>query len=262
MPEVPTEAEQMDRVLTAVRDLLGEDLVGAYLHGSATLGGLRPRSDVDVLVVSRRRLSRDERAGLTARMIEVTGHPRPVELTVVVQDEIRPWRYPPRMELQFGDWLRPALDRGEEPWPEVNPDLAPLVRMAVEADRALLGPPARDVFDPVPRADFVEALAHGVAELLQDLDSDTRNVILTLARVWSGIETDRVMSKDAAADWALPRLPETLRPVLDRARRIYVTGDEDRWDDVRPLVHAYAQRMAAQIDRARAAAVAAALPPR
>ena len=109
----------------------------------------------------------------------------------------------------------------------------------------------RSVFDPVPRSDFVAALAHGVDGLLDELETDTRNVVLTLARIWSGIVTDEVLSKDAAADWALPRLPEHLRPVLARARAIYLGDEEERWDDIRPQVRAYAEHVAAEIERAR-----------
>lgn len=47
--------DQIELLLAGVRDVLGEELVGAYLFGSAVLGGLRPRSDLDVMVVSSRR---------------------------------------------------------------------------------------------------------------------------------------------------------------------------------------------------------------
>src|SRR6266540_352922 len=33
------------------------------------------------------------------------GPARPVELTIVVQSEVRPRRYPPRRELWYGEWL-------------------------------------------------------------------------------------------------------------------------------------------------------------
>jgi hypothetical protein len=49
---------------------------------------------------------------------------------------------------------------------------------------------------------------------------NTRNVVLTLPRIWSAVATDNVLSKDSAAAWALPRLPEEHRPVLERARAI------------------------------------------
>ncbi|MFI1386156.1 nucleotidyltransferase domain-containing protein [Embleya sp. NPDC020886] len=42
----------------------GGDLIGAYLHGSSVLGGLKPASDVDVLLVSRRSMDKRERRAL------------------------------------------------------------------------------------------------------------------------------------------------------------------------------------------------------
>ena len=184
------------------------------------------------------------------RLLTVSMRPRPVEVTLVVQSEVRPWRYPPRMDLQYGDWWRAEFERGDvEPWPSTtNPDLAPLIRMVLAADRPLLGPRPAAVFDPIPRDDFVAALAHGVEGLRQDLEWDTRNVVLTLARVWNGIETDQLVSKDAAADWALARLPDRLRPVLATARDAYLGLVADRWDDRHAEVRAYADHVTAVID--------------
>ncbi|MGH3084374.1 MAG: hypothetical protein ACRDNP_10010 [Gaiellaceae bacterium] len=44
--------KQLQQLMFVVRDVLGKQIVGAYLHGSAVLGGIRPRSDIDVLAVS------------------------------------------------------------------------------------------------------------------------------------------------------------------------------------------------------------------
>ena len=113
--------EQIDLVLAAVRDVLGDGVVGAYLFGSAVLGGLRPHSDLDVMVVSRRRTTRHQKQQLVAHLLAVSRRPRPVELTIVVHGEIRPWRYPPRMDFQYGDWWRSQFERGElEPWPSAT----------------------------------------------------------------------------------------------------------------------------------------------
>jgi streptomycin 3"-adenylyltransferase len=61
-----TAREQVAEVLQALRDVLGADLVGVYLHGSAALGGLRAQSDIDVLAVSARRMAHDEKERLVA----------------------------------------------------------------------------------------------------------------------------------------------------------------------------------------------------
>jgi predicted nucleotidyltransferase len=249
----PAERAQIERALAGVRDALGTDLVGAYLFGSAVLGGFGPRSDLDVMVVSGRRMSQEEKRRLIAHLREASMRPRPLELTVVVRREIRPWRYPPEMDFQYGDWWRAEFERGEvEPWgSRVNPDLASLITMVLAAGSPLAGPPAGDVFDPVPPADYAASLAAGVDGLLAELGTDTRNVVLTLARIWAGIVTGDLRSKDAAADWALPRLPQELRPVLARARAIHPGEEAERWDDLRAATRAFATDLASRIERAR-----------
>ena len=246
---------QAEGVVRLVRDVLGDDVVGAYLHGSAVLGGLRPHSDVDVLVVSRRPLRAEERSSLVDGLLDISGArarrgpARPVELTVVVQPDVRPWRYPPRSDFQYGEWLRDEYERGRVPSPAPSPDLAPLITMVLLGNTALSGPPPADVLDPVPRADLVRALLAGVPDLLADLEEDTRNVVLTLARVWATLATGTVTSKDAAADWVLDHLPPEHRPVLARARAVYLGNEEDRWDDLLPHVRGYADHVVAAIRR-------------
>ena len=214
-----TPEEQIEQALEGLRDILGAELAGAYLFGSAVLGGLRPRSDLDLFVVSKRRTTREEKRRIVAHLLEVSGRgPRPIELTIVVESEIRPWRYPPTMDFQYGEWLREEFEGGDlEPWSTTNPDLASLVTMVLLADRPLLGPPPAELLDPVPRSDYVKAIA-GIESLLDELESDTRNVILTLARIFSSLATGMVRSKDEAADWVLARLPEEHRaPARPRA---------------------------------------------
>jgi predicted nucleotidyltransferase len=241
--------DQIELLLTIVRDVLHKDVVGAYLHGSAVLGGLRPRSDLDVMVVSRRRTNRAEKQQLISQLLAHSRQPRPLELKIVVKDEIRPWRYPPRMDFQYGDWWRSAFQRGElEPWPSAtNPDLASLVRMVLLGNTPLLGPPPREIFERVPRRDYVEALVHGIGGLLQTVESDTCNVVLTMARIWSGVLTDEVHSKDAAAEWALPRLPAQHRGVLIKARAMYLGDEKEDWEDLHMEARAYADHVAAEI---------------
>jgi predicted nucleotidyltransferase len=229
--------------------------VGAYLHGSAVLGGLRPRSDIDVLAVSRRPTTKDEKRRLVERLVAMTGTTDPVppwtiELTIVVEAQIRPWRYPPPLDFQYGEWVRREFERGKfEPWPASDPDLALLITIALRGNRPLYGPPPSEVFDPVPRADCTRAMLAGLAGLLDRLDEDTRNVLLTLARIWCTVATDEILAKDGAADWALVRLPEAQRAPLARARAIYLGDEEERWDDLAPRVRPHAEHVVGEIRR-------------
>ncbi|MGW2230160.1 aminoglycoside adenylyltransferase family protein [Streptomyces formicae] len=246
---------QTDDVVCLVREVLEPvGLIGAYLHGSAVLGGLRPHSDIDVLAVVRHPTTASLRRALTEGLLAVSGHPdhgtplRPVELTVVVQDDIRPWTYPPRCEFQYGEWLRDTYLRGGTPEPGPGPDLALLVTMVLAGRASLFGPAPDDVLDPVPAADLTRAMTSGVPELLAELDTDTRNVLLTLARIWTTLATGDIKSKDAAADWALERLPAEHRPVLARARAVYLGGEEERWDDLLSQVAPHAAYVVKEIE--------------
>lgn len=230
--------EQLRRVVSVIEQVLGEETLGAYLLGSAVLeGGLRPASDLDVFAVLRRRTSREEKVALVDALLPISGRKteigrwRRVELTVVVQSEVRPWRYPPSMDFQYGDWLRDEFENGNaEPWrTRVNPDLAVLITMVILANRPLLGPPPADLLDTVPSADLRKAAMHGIESLRSDIASDTRNVLLTFARIWATFVTGTIHSKDAAAEWALHRLPDQYRPALARARAGYLADEQEIW---------------------------------
>lgn len=250
-----TDRDQISAVVAVVQEVLKQELIGAYLHGSAVLGGLRSRSDIDVLAVAARRMTPDERGRLVTHLLAVSGDdpdaapPRPVELTIVVWPEVRPWRHPPTMDFQYGEWLREELESGElGPGPSrTNPDLAPIVTMTLLGEAVLVGPPPSEVLDPVPGADLVEALVAGVPQLLDEIDPDTTNVVLTLARVWNGVVTQGVQSKDAAAAWVLPRLSSDHQAVLARARDIYLGVEAESWDDLRGALRPFADAVVAHV---------------
>jgi streptomycin 3"-adenylyltransferase len=191
----------------------------------------------------------NQRRRLAERLLALSMRPRYLELTIVVQSDVRPWRYPPHMDFQYGDWLRDELERGDVPPPAHNPDLAALITMTLLNGKPLVGPPPAEVFAPVPHDDLIRAGVDELDGILADLDGDTRNMLLTLARIWSTAETGEIRSKDAAADWAIPHLPEEQRPVLERARDGYLSGDYGTWDDVD--VRACADYVVGEIRRPR-----------
>lgn len=244
------ERRQLDRVVALVRDVLGDDLLGAYLYGSAVLGGLKAGSDLDVMAVATRATTDEQKRRLAGGLMEISGRPRRVEVTIVVQSAVRPWRYPPRLDFQYGDWLRDRFEGGNlEPWAErAHVDLVTLLAMTRRASAPLVGPPPTEVLDPVPHEDVVRATAGDVDWLVGEVEADTANALLTLARIWNTLATGEIPSKDAAADWALERLPDRHRPALERARDVYLGEAEDRWDDLAPA-RAAARHVASEIER-------------
>jgi predicted nucleotidyltransferase len=245
---------QIAAVLALIDAVMGEDALGIYLYGSSMMGGLQKYSDIDLMVISTRPTTREEKQRLARHLLTISGvdpdaAARPIELTIVAHSEVQPWRYPPRFDFQYGDWMRREFEAGEvEPWATtVCPDLALLLTQVMIAGTALVGPPASTLLEPVPYHDFMTATLSELDRLLLDLDADTRNVLLTLARIWCTVETETIRSKQDAAAWALRRLPPEPRPALARARAIYLGEAPDRWQDVAPLVRPCADLLVTRI---------------
>jgi predicted nucleotidyltransferase len=251
--------DQLTKVVALTSEVLRGGLLGVYLHGSAVFGGLMPRSDLDVLAVTNRLTTPEERRALIERLLPISGRGDPsgqsrsVELTMVVGADVRPWRYPPRLEFMYGDWWRADFEAGNlAPWASPNPDLAITLSQVLAADRPLFGPPPGELLDPVPNADLRRAMVDGIPSLLADLRGDEANVILTLARIGVTLETGVIVPKDVAADRMAPGLGSDLRPVVERARAIYLGEADDRWDDLASEIKPAVAQLLGEIQRARA----------
>lgn len=91
-------------------------------------------------------------------------------------------------------------------------------------------------------------MLHDLNRLSTDLKHDTRNVLLTYARIWSTLETNAIRSKPAAADWVMNHLPKVYQPVMKRAKSICIGIENEYWDDIKVLIKACADFMVDKIN--------------
>lgn len=227
-------AQPIARAVEVLARHLGPGLQAVYLFGSAVDGGLKPRSDIDLLAIVDQPLPEAVRHGVMRDLLPISAWPpteslRPLEMTVIAQTALVPWRYPPVRELQFGEWLREDLQAGRfEPAMEDH-DLAILLTKVRQHSVCLLGPPAADLLGPVPEADLIRALYDTTTQWNEDADwqDEHCNVVLALARIWLTLATGDIAPKDVAAAWLLERLPQAHRPVLETARAVYLGWADD-----------------------------------
>lgn len=247
--------EQIRQCISLVSEIFKEDLLGVYLYGSSIVGGLQKYSDLDLFVVANRATTREEKAQLVAALLTISGiymkgEKLPIEMTIVEKSAINPWQYPPHFDFQYGEWLRQQFQEGTiEPWSSKEmPDLALLVTQILLASHTLIGTDADQLLCKVPYKDFMTALIDALPHLIADLENDVRNVLLTLARIWSTVATDAIRSKPAAADWVINHLPEEYRPVMERAKAICKGEEKEHWDDVQGLIRPCAEFMVSEAD--------------
>ena len=240
---------QLSKVLSVIERHLEPTLLAVHLYGSAVDGGLKPYSDIDLLVTVTVRLDETTRRALLNDLLEVSTFPgesealRAIEVTVVVHDDIMPWCYPAKRELQFGEWQRNDILAGIFEPATIDIDLAILLTKAREHSVALVGPAVEKLFDPVPEQDLFKALNETLKlwNSQPDWAGDERHVVLTLSRIWYSAATGKIAPKDVAADWAMERLPAQHQPVLLEAKQAYLGQEEDRLasraDELEEFVH-------------------------
>lgn len=233
-PAIPDEAKQAQSIVEAV---LGESIVGIYLFGSAIVGGLKPDSDIDILVAVTYPPTFLQRKALVTRLMSTSGaigNPRairPLELTVITTSDVVPRQFPPRAEFVYGEWLREKFEAGIVPEPVWDPDLAIVLQKVINNSLPLYGSHASELFAPVSMADIQRAIRRSLSSLLSDVAGDERNVILTLSRMWLTATTVDIVSKDAAAMWAEKRTSPDLAMLLRHAREGYLGMIDDRWEE-------------------------------
>ncbi|MCW1829085.1 aminoglycoside adenylyltransferase family protein [Enterobacter asburiae] len=247
MNVLPCAQKQIQAACTLLENILGRELMAIHLYGSAIDGGLKPLSDIDLLVTVRSPLRDEQRYTLMQKLLSISAWPgtseiyRALEVTVVVWSQIVPWHFPPLRELQFGEWLRDDITNGEYEPAQPDPDLAILLTKVRQNSIALRGEAASLFFDVVPEHDLLETFRQTLAlwNKADDLDGDERHILLTLARIWYSVETGKIAAKDEAAAWLLPRLPAAHAKLLGEARGEYLGLVTVDWAEKMPQVEAF-----------------------
>jgi Domain of unknown function (DUF4111)/Nucleotidyltransferase domain len=233
---------QLDALVQGLREVLGDVLVGVYLHGSLALGCFNPAlSDIDVLVVTRQPVTPDRREALTPLLLRV---PR-LEIHFLAESDLMPWRHPAPYDLHFGSEQRLV-------GPGADHDLAAHVTVARHASVALLGSPPADVLPEVPWEDYEDSLRRDLQWCGEH--GGRLYTVLSPARIWATLTERVVHSKASGAAWAVERAPQEFRPLLSRVLETYCTGSsEPRFEreQVRPFVDYVIEQLAAGENLAR-----------
>lgn len=198
-------------LLSRIRDVLPEKLVGLYLHGSLTTGDFDlGSSDIDLLAVISSDLSDAEVEKLRAMHDAVAREHREWEdrldvdyLSVAALRTFRTQRSPM------------AIITPGEPFHVTTAGRDWLMNwyLVREYGVALFGPPAAEFIKPIPREEFVQGVREYAAEWGERINvPGTRKqqayAILTMCRALYTCTRGEHTSKGKAAVWAMGEMPE------------------------------------------------------
>jgi hypothetical protein len=230
-----------------LRELLGDDLVAAYLIGSGALGGVSAaQSDVDVVAVCAAPLPGAVERGLAARLGELamTWPLRGLEFVLYTRAAVANPARVPGWELNLT--IGPRMDHHLSRDPAADPPHWFVLDLDILRGhgRTLAGPPPAEVVGLIPRRRVLEAVR---ASLLWhgEHEPNLSQSVLNACRGWRFTEEGGWSSKRDAAAWARPRTGDPA--LIDAALAVRAGDPAHPLDPAR--VAAFTRRVLERVER-------------
>jgi predicted nucleotidyltransferase len=220
LPQLEYYLEKLARTLD---DLLGDAVIGVYLHGSAAMGAFIPsRSDVDVLVVVRQQMSPSTKRAIAAHLAE-DALPSPgvgLELSIVTLDSLIHLSEIPAFELHVDTHEERVLDGSDHAG---DPDLIAHVAMARLRGIALRGPSPAELMPSIDRGLLLRTLAEDLSWAVRH--GHATSAVLNACRALRFAREGVLSSKPEGGAWGLENRIGDLR-VIRTALQRKSGGDE------------------------------------
>lgn len=219
------------------RRIIGDNLVGIYLHGSYVMGCFNPKkSDLDFIIVVNEKMDDASKRAFMDMVTELNerGPAKGIEMSIVTKDVCKPFVYPTPFELHFSvmhlGWYRDNPEDYIQKMNGTDKDLAAHFTIIGKRGKCLYGQAIEDVFAEVPQNDYMDAIWDDIAEAPEDIETNTMYITLNLARVLAYKKEQLVLSKKEGGEWAVKNLPQEYQPLICDALREYLDGENVTYD--------------------------------
>jgi hypothetical protein len=227
MTVYPTVYPDLNAVLAdlvaANRALLGDNFVGAYVHGSFAVGGADEASDVDYTIVVEHEIADDHVPDFEAMQTRIyqmnSTWARHLEGSYITRSALR--RYDPESAALL------YFDNGSIVAERSHHDNNLVVRWQLrERGITLAGPPIRGLIDPIDVADLRHEILAVMRTRGEGWFANPGNIsnrfyqpfaVLTYCRLLHTLATGTCASKPAAAAWAQQHVDRRWRDLIRRA---------------------------------------------
>ena len=214
--------------VTKSKQILGNNLVGIYLHGSAAMGGFNAeKSDIDLLVVVHNNLSDEEKLLYMDMVVELNAlaPSKGIEMSIVKKAVCRPLVYPTPFELHFSiahlEWYRRDSRDYISKMNGTDKDLAAHMMILYHRGLCVYGEQIGDVFEEVDRETYFDSIWYDIEHAEDDILENPVYMILNLCRVWAYKQEGLILSKEEGGSWGLEHVPERYRKLIQWAMDKY-----------------------------------------
>ena len=214
------------------RNILKDNLVGIYLHGSAVMGCFNARkSDIDLLVVVEEDIP-DDIKRLYMDMVVPLNEQAPekgIELSIVKESVCNSFIYPTPFELHFSvthlNWYRSNPEDYVEKMKGTDKDLAAHFTIIYHRGKALCGKDIPSVFAQVSSADYMDSIWSDIEGAAEEIFENPMYMILNLCRVLAYKKEGLILSKQEGGEWGIKNLSHSeYQKMISAALKEYQTG--------------------------------------
>ncbi len=243
----------LNKIVSSYCDILGDNLVGIYLHGSLALGCFNPyKSDIDFLIVVQDKLSiitKREFVATTLKLAELEEvPPKGLEFSVVLEKDLKNFNHPMPFEFHYSkDWHN-AYKENKIDLTSNNKDrdLAAHITVIFNRGICLYGKPIKDVFLPIPKEYYIDALIYDLEGITKDIYKDPVYGILNLCRILYFLEEEKIASKEEGGLWGIDNLPTKYRHLPWKALKEY--GEKSSGDYILEDLSSFVDYMISRIN--------------
>lgn len=211
--------------------LLGDNLIGIYLHGSAAMGCFNPKkSDIDLIIVVNDELSNEIKIRYMDMVLELNkeAYAKGLELSIVRGSVCKPFVYPTPFELHFSkahlDWLRSDPVDYVNKMKGTDKDLAAHFTVIRHRGQTLYGKDITEVFSTVSKEYYVDSIWEDIKGAKSDIIDNPVYIILNLCRVMAYLNDNLILSKEEGGKWGLSNISEKYRNLIFAALEDYINN--------------------------------------
>ena len=214
------------------KDILGNNLVGVYLHGSAVMGCFNEKtSDIDLLVVIHHDMTEDEKRRYMDMVVELNtlAPTKGIEMSIIKKSVCKPFVYPTPFELHFSvahlEWYKNNPQDYVLKMKGTDKDLAAHITILYHRGQCLWGEEIHEVFEPVGEKEYFDSIWYDIENAEEDILENPVYVILNLCRVLAFKKEKQILSKQEGGIWGLAHIPKKYHHLIQQALNGYASAD-------------------------------------
>jgi len=220
----------LDTIVLSYKNILQDNLVGIYLHGSLAMKCFNPdTSDIDFLVVVKEDIGFKEKRKLIDVLLQSSklGPKKGFEMSIILEEDAKNFKYPTLFILHYSNAFKERyLDESDFICGDsVDPDLAAHITVIIHRGICLFGQPIKDIFQPVPANYYIDSIINDIESSKEEIISNPIYFTLNLCRVLYYLEEGVICSKKEGGEWAVDKVPYPYIDTIKLALLGYCSSD-------------------------------------